>query len=302
MLCPDPRQCLAAVCLGMLLGGGACGAAPQGAEEQPRAEFRDPRRVAISGYDGDAMEPFISCDGNYLFFNNRNEPSAQTDVHFAAKAGDDGFSYLGPVSGVNQPSPVLDAVPSLDAAGTFFFISTRSYETTLSTLYAGAFREGQVTAVRLVEGDFARRQPGWLTMDAEVSRDGSLLYYADARFAGGAAPEEADLGVARRVGDAFNVAADSKAQLANVNSGALEYAPSTSADGLEIFFTRLTGSQPVILHAVRTAASVPFGAPQSVSAITGFAEAPSLSCDGRSLYYHREDGGKFSIYRVTRTP
>lgn len=296
------RHWVAAGCLGLLMGSAGCGSQPEETPQEGAAEFRDPRKVELRGYDGDAMEPFISCDGSYLFFNNRNEPSTQTDLHVAAKAGDDGFNYVGPLAGANQPPPSLDAVPSMDSAGVLFFISTRSYETTLSTLFTGAFREGQVTGVRAVEGSFSRRQPGWLTMDAEVSRDGSLLYYADARFAGGAVPEEADLAIARRSGDAFNVVAESRVLLASVNSGALEYAPSTSGDGLELFFTRLTGTQPVILHSTRADASTPFGAPRSVSAISGFAEAPSLSCDGRSLYYHREEGGRFSLYRVTRTP
>jgi hypothetical protein len=77
--------------------------------------------VQISEYDGSAMEPYISCDGRYLFFNNRNEPAEQTDILFAEKSGDDAFPFLGPPPGVNQPPPVLDAVPSMDARGELFF-------------------------------------------------------------------------------------------------------------------------------------------------------------------------------------
>jgi len=289
-------------CLGWLLACGAWGADSRRAAPRSRAEFEDPRKVEIRGYDGDAMEPYISCDGTYLFFNNRNEPSTQTDVLFARKAEGDTFRFVGPAHGVNMPPPVLDAVPSMDANGVLFFISTRSYDTTLSTLFAGEFREGGVTSAHLVEGDFSRRQAGWLTMDAEVSRDGSLLYFTDSRFAGRAVPEEADLGIARRAGEAFDVVAGSRALLTNVNSRALEYAPATSSDGRELFFTRLEGSSPVILHSTRAEPSLPFGEPKGVAAIKGFAEGPSLSCDGRLLYYHRRDGGRFSIYRVTRTP
>lgn len=36
--------------------------------------FADPERVTIQGYDGDAMEPFLSRDGRFLLFNNRNDP------------------------------------------------------------------------------------------------------------------------------------------------------------------------------------------------------------------------------------
>ncbi len=34
--------------------------------------FTNPQPVTIEGYSQDAMEPFISPDGNYLFFNNSN--------------------------------------------------------------------------------------------------------------------------------------------------------------------------------------------------------------------------------------
>jgi hypothetical protein len=111
---------------------------------------------------------------------------------------------------------------------------------------------------------------------------------------------EADLSVARRGPEGFFVAADSEAVLGPLNSRALEYAPATSADGLEIFFTRLEGSAPVILHSTRTNASAPFSAPRPVAGITGFVEAPSLSCDGGVLYYHRLEGTQFHIARAER--
>jgi hypothetical protein len=37
--------------------------------------FHKPEDVAINGYQGDAMEPFLTRDGRYLLFNNRNESS-----------------------------------------------------------------------------------------------------------------------------------------------------------------------------------------------------------------------------------
>ncbi len=41
---------------------------------------------------------------------------------------------------------------------------------------------------------------------------------------------------------------------------------------------------------------------QRVAAITGFAEAPSISADGTILYYHLLVGEQFDIERVTRPP
>jgi len=51
---------------------------------------------------------------------------------------------------------------------------------------------------------------------------------------------------------------------------------------------------------VFTRARTGFVRVQRVGAITGFAEAPSLSSDGRTLYYHRRVGRRFGIYFVTR--
>jgi hypothetical protein len=277
-----------------------CGQHRDAPAAQPSVAFVNSRPVEIGGYAGSAMEPFISCDGRYLFFNNRNEPSEQTDLLFAERSADGTFRFLGPLAGANEPPPVLDAVPSLDVRGELFFVSTRSYETSLATLYRGDFRDGRVEGVRLVPGNISRGQRGWLTMDAEIGRDGERLYFASARFSGRAIPDESDLAVARRNADAFIVAEDSERLLRSLNTSALEYAPSTSADGLEIFFTRLDGATPVILRSARADASAAFGAPTRVGGIDGFAEAPSLTCDGNAIYYHRRDGDVFRIHRAER--
>jgi hypothetical protein len=50
----------------------------------------------------------------------------------------------------------------------------------------------------------------------------------------------------------------------------------------------------------RTDASSPFGGTRKITAATGFVEAPTLSPDGKSLYYHKREGSLFVIYRVTR--
>ena len=90
----------------------------------------------------------------------------------------------------------------------------------------------------------------------------------------------------------------------NVNTGALEYAPSISADLLELFFTRaqsVAGSvQVAIYRSHRASREAPFSVPERVAAISGLVEAPSLSGDGRSLYYHKRAGSRFVIYRVAR--
>jgi Tol biopolymer transport system component len=109
--------------------------------------------------------------------------------------------------------------------------------------------------------------------------------------------------MATRTASGFVRAPDSAAILARVNTGGLNYAPSISRDGRELFFTRIAdraNPQPVIYRAERSDTRSAFEAPQPVAAITGFAEAPSLSDDGRRLYYHKRENGRFAIYLVTR--
>ena len=87
-------------------------------------EFSGPRAVAIVGYQDHAMEPFVSRDGRYLLFNNRNDPSENTDLHWAERIDDLTFRYRGRIDGVN--TTVLEGVPSLDREGNLYFISPRS--------------------------------------------------------------------------------------------------------------------------------------------------------------------------------
>ena len=85
-----------------------------------------------------------------------------------------------------------------------------------------------------------------------------------------------------------------------INTATLNYAADLSAAELEIFFTRLEAGSPAIYTASRTSKTKPFGRPHRIEAITGFTEAPSISPDGKSLYYHKNEGGIFVIFRVTR--
>lgn len=265
--------------------------------------FQHPERVTIANYAGDAMEPFVTHDGRYLLFNNRNDPAVDTNLHYAARIDGLHFAYRGEIKGVN--SPALDAVPSLSCSGDLFFVSTRSYAETSSTVYRAHFSEGVASAVEHVPG-VSRQSPGWVNFDAEVSADGQTLYAVDSRFSAGGIPLTADLFLARKRGAAFERDPNSDSLLRLVNTDQLEYAPAVWADELELFFTRVpkiaADAEPRIWRAVRRTVREPFGAPQPVGAITGFAEAPTLSPDGLSLYYHARVDGRFRIFRVTRAP
>jgi hypothetical protein len=285
--------------LTLLALGGCEAAAPADDDAGPAyVDFSHPARVTILGYADETMEPALSPDGHTLVFNNSNDPSVDTNLHWAERIDDVTFQYGGPVAGAD--STALDGVPSLDAAGQLYFISTRSYAQTASTIYRGDYQAGAIDAAELVAG-LAASGPGQLIFDACVSPDGTSLYFAEGDYGTGKLTT-AQLELATRNGSGFERAPGGAALLAAVNlPGGTQYAPAISASGLELYFTRLDGpTSPAIYRSTRASLEVSFGPPAKISEITGFAEAPTLSPDGNSLYYHRLEGGHFVLYRVTR--
>lgn len=265
--------------------------------EREYKAFSKPERVAIQGYNDHAMEPFITRDGRYLFFNNSNNPSVDTNLHYAERISDVNFQYKGEIAGAN--SSVLDGVPTMDSYGNFYFVSTRSYEKSLATIYRGRFARGNLTDLALVSG-LSLNRLGSVNFDVEVSASGDTLYFVDGVFTGKPVPDKADLAIAVRKGNDFQRLPNTNQLLKNINTDALEYAACISADQLELFFTRAEKNRLTIYRAARKAVTEPFDLPERVTAITGWAEAATLSPDGRSLYYHQRDGDRFVIYRVIR--
>ena len=268
-------------------------------KEREYAAFGNPERIAIRGFSDHAMEPFITRDARYLFFNNSNDPSVNTNIHYAERINDLTFEYKGEVAGVNTQA--LEGVPTMDKNGAFYFVSTRSYKETLSTIYRGRFSNGALTGVKIVEG-ISEKEPGRVNFDVEVSADGRTLYFVDGVFSGKPTPDKSDIAIAVRDGAGFRHLPESAELLKNVNTGALEYAACVSPDELELFFTRVGRDGPAIYRSTRKNVTQPFDSPVRVAAIRGFVEAPALSADGRYLYYHLKEGERFVIYRVTRSP
>lgn len=267
---------------------------------RPSLLFADPRPVAIEGYDGDAMEPFLSRDGRLLFFNDLNDPRVDTRIHFAERIDALRFRYRAVLPGANTPA--LEGVASMDRAGWLYFVSTRSYASTLSTLYRGRFVDGRLEGVELLDG-VSRREPGMVNFDAEIGADGALLWFVDGRIVRGV-PRTADLAVARREGDGFvRLPADAD-PLRAVNTDGLEYAPAISADGLMLSFTRAVlqrGGGFGLFVARRATTTEPFGAPERLVALQGYVEAATFAPDGGAIYFHRKDGKRFAIWRATRS-
>jgi Tol biopolymer transport system component len=266
-------------------------------------EFHSPQPVIIVGYSSHAMEPFISRDGQYLFFNNSNDPSVNTNLHYAQRVNDTTFQYMGEISGVNTDS--LDGVASMDTFGNFYFITTRSYYSDTITVYGGVFDSGVVTDVEPIGQNLTLNELGWLEMDAEVSPSGNTLYFARAFFSGGDIPDSSNLFIAAKDGSQFVVSGSSDDIMENINTENLEYAASITTDELELFFTRADMSKIIpemnVMIAKRSSVTEPFGEPQIISAIEGEnTEAPSITSDGKNLYFHKKVNGVFSIFMVSR--
>jgi Tol biopolymer transport system component len=282
------------ICLLVAVGGGCEPAATP--EPQP-GDLANPQRVTITGYNDHAMEPFISRDGKYLFFNNSNDPAVDTNLHWAERIDDLTFQYKGEIGGVNTTA--LEGVASMDRNGVFYFVSTRSYDETSSTIYRGSFDNGTITSVELAPG-VSNATLGIVNFDAEISPDGNTLYFVESQF-GSSGPQNANILIATWNGSAFVRDSNSATIMKQVNTSKnLEYAPAISSSGLELFFTRLEGSSPALYAATRTDTSSPFGTPKKITAATGFVEGPALSPDEDTLYYHKREGSLFVIYRVTR--
>jgi hypothetical protein len=209
------------------------------------------------------------------------------------------FRYLGELPGVNTAA--LDAVPSIDTAGHFYFTTLREYDRTMNSIYTGDFDGHRVANVHPVSGDISPKLPGTVNMDVSISPEGQTLYISRAViFPGAPAPVKSDLLVATRKDGSFRIDPDSARIMANINTGALEYAPAISADGRKLFFTRASRLGVRIMVAARTSGDVPFGEPRVLSALSGFVEAPTISLDESEMFYHKKVGEKFAIYRAER--
>lgn len=286
------------ISLYLLCGGFAAYAETPDSKSTPGV-FTNPQLVTIKDYSQDAMEPFISPDGNYLFFNDSNNPppGSDTKLFYATRIDDLAFQFQGEIGGVNSMGP-LNAVASMDVNNTFYFVSNRSYAQTLSTIYSGTFSNNSVSNIALVQG-ISKEKAGDVNFDACISPDGNTLYFDDGVYNGGQLLS-ANIEIAMRKGGQFVRLKKSAKIMREINTHGLNYAPDISKSGLEFFFTRFDGTAFAIYTATRANTSKPFGKPVKIEAISGFVEAPALSPDEKSLYYHRQENGVFVIYRVTR--
>ncbi len=262
-------------------------------------EFSNPKRVQIIGYDGDIMEPFISRDGRYLFFNNLNSSEVNTNIYYAEYVNDSTFIFKGEI--INANSDYLDAVPTMDTLNNFYFVSTRSYDSTLSTIYHGIFEEGTLSDVSLKK-DISSNKGLIVNYDIEITWDGKTAYTVYSRFSPLGFPQTSDIIIFEKNNDgSFTYNDNSYEIMENINTDGFEYASCISKDECELFFTHWNKEDnPEIYVAKRENKNDIFGIPEKIAAIDGFVEAPALSPDEKKLYYHKKENDKFVLYYVER--
>ena len=263
--------------------------------------------VTINGLSFDAMEPFISSDGNFLFFNSLNN-NINTKLYYATKVNDSTFNFVGELAGTNQTiEPHLDAVADMDANNNFYWTSTRNYPAELNNLFRGTFGSGNVTDIARVQGDFNMDTPGWLVMDHGISSDGEFLYFNNARFddVNCQGPCETTLGIAQKESiSTFNTLPNSASILQNItDTSYIYYAPCISNDDLELYFTRYLKGQITsstvfeICVAVRNDNFSEFSIPKVLFSdiISNLIEAPTLTIDKNIIYYHKKTSDSHKI-------
>jgi hypothetical protein len=264
------------------------------------SQSAQPKRVEIIGYNDHAMEPFISRDGRYLLFNNLNQSTTNTDIHFAERKDDSTWLYRGKVKGVNTPE--LEANFTMDRAGRMFFTSPRDYSRTLCITYTGMFKDGNVTDVQMVPS-LASQKPGMVNFDVEVSPDGKTLLGVDSWFKPDASPRTSDIFIGSWDGARFVRSPDSDRLLSRVNKkGALQYASTISSDKLTLYFTRFDPASgfpgPQIYCSTRRTTASPFGTPVHVKGLGDFVEGTAFSPDEHLLYFHRKDAERHNLYAI----
>jgi hypothetical protein len=270
---------------------------------QTTPQFGNDVLVTINGYTLDAMEPHLSPDGNAMFFNSVNN-GTNTSLYYAGKVNDSTFNLVGLVPAVNEfTPPYLNAVASVDTANNFYWVSLRGYPANMDNLFKVTFTPTAAINFARVHGNIYVYSPGYILMDAAITRDGNQLYYCNAWFnsCAGGLPCSSRIGIGQKVNDStFNSIPSSNTIMALVNdTNYIVYAPELSKDGLELYFTRalVNTFQSEVCVSVRTSTLSAFSTPTVLIGMPSIApEGPTLNSSKSLLYYHKLSGGQYKLF------
>ena len=284
--------------------------------------FNNPQKVNIDGIPAGSEglplnieEPFISRDGRFLFFNS-GEKENHKDLYYA-ELENNRWVYKGEIGPNVNTSKEVEGNPSMDKNYNFFYINSGIKTMVNKAVFSP--EDGKLHSIEELEGIPERRimffkQKIHGNMGVEVTSDGSYLFFSRATwdlngFKIGRIKGADILFLKKQNGRYVYNEADTHDIMKNINTSDLEYAASISADGLEIFFTRLLSEdlkkgniRSRIMHATRDDMTEPFGIPEVIEAIgtSDFVEGPALSADERELYYHKRVGNKNQLFKASR--
>lgn len=286
------------------------------------SKFENPRAIEIKNLPNAAdgipistEEPFLSRDGRFLFFNT-GEKEDNKNLHFAELIRGR-WMYGGEVGSNINTKKEVEANPSMDVNYNFYYLDTgvdgmiRKARFDVETGELFSLKSFDVIPTREVKL-FSQKFHG--NIGVEVSADGTIVFFSRAiwnlkGFSLGKLNSSNIFFVRKKEGSYVWDEAEAKRIMRNINTSDLEYAASISSDSLELFFTRLLLAdyktdkvRSKIMHSRRISLSEPFGKPKMIEAIGSFdfVEGPAISGDGKELYYHKHNGEKFRIYKVTR--
>ncbi len=290
------------------------------AEQMDYSRFSPPQKVVVQGlplwHGGTRMsieEPFVSRDGRFLFFNS-NEHENKKDLHYAEFINKN-WIYKGETGPNINTVKEAEANPSMDLNFNYYYIDSKIN----GEIRTGKFnpRTGQISKISAVKGVpkrkfmfFKKELEG--NMGVEITTDNQTAYFSRATWKIARRKVQrilaSDLLLTQKVGDKF-VYNEKKARriLSNINTSDLEYAASISNDELTLYFTRLSAAdlasgniRSKIMYATRKSKLEPFGMPKVIASIgtKDFVEGPSITGDGKELYYHKQEGKKFRLFKV----
>lgn len=263
--------------------------------------FANQEDINIIGYNGPEQDPFVSPDGQYLFFDDHSDtPGTFSHIHWATRIDYKTFQYRGKVIGQTYQVNIegknsLNA--SIDLAGNFYYMTNDEYAVTGKSARRGNFSVingfGTVANVTNVVGIQGSPATYLTTIGHEINSDGTTIYYANFQTNGTVVTSSKIVVASRNIDGSFTTWADSSAILQNINNtGPVLYNAMVSLDGLEMVFTSSESYQPdindklKIFLAKRNSTLQAFGTPVRVTAVGGLAENGSFSPDRRHLYFH----------------
>ena len=264
----------------------ACGRAGFDAEVAPeeacdwqeRLEFQAPRAVANIDMDGPIRAPFITAEGEALYFASGTE--AASDFYIAEADEDGAFtepSLFDALSGDGDDTALSFAADHLEV----IFASDRGAG---STLFLGA--RPALAAPFVDQGELGGVSTGGDDGFPHLAESDLALYFA------GEGPEGTqDLFVARR--PALDEGFGEPARLAELSSDADDIGPAVFDDGRVIVFSSTRSGESDLYFATRSSVDEPFGAPEALGPLNSAARDtdPFVTRDGCFVYFASDRGG-----------